>query len=74
MTSIIIVLPKVEDGKKMKNLLLRSGYEEVKSYGPSWWPEYREMNAVYKYAGWTLDLMAHFLEKLIWNYHNLDSF
>ena len=27
MTSIIIVLPKVEDGKKMKNLLLRSGYE-----------------------------------------------
>ena len=23
----------------------RSGYEEIVSYGPSWWTEYREMNA-----------------------------
>lgn len=46
---------------------LRSGYEEVSSYGPSYWLEYKEMDAVYRLAGWTLDLMAHFLERMIGN-------
>lgn len=45
----------------------RSGYNEIVSYGPSWWPEFREMDAIYKYAGWTLDLMAYFLERLVNN-------
>lgn len=44
-----------------------SGYEEICSYGPSWWPEYREMDAVYRFAGWTLDLMALWLEKIVLN-------
>lgn len=46
---------------------LRSGYEEVSSYGPSYWLEYKEMDAVYRLAGWTLDLMAHFLERMVGN-------
>lgn len=43
------------------------GYDEIVSYGPSWWTDFREMDAVYKFAGWTLDLMAFFLDKLILN-------
>lgn len=45
----------------------RSGYEEIISYGPRWLNEYREMNANYRFAGWTLDLMAYFLERIINN-------
>lgn len=45
----------------------RSGYQEIVSYGPKWWTEYREMDAVYRYAGWTLDLMAHWLERIVNN-------
>lgn len=45
----------------------RSGYEEIVSYGPKWLTEYKEMDAVYQYAGWTLDLMASFLEQIIRN-------
>lgn len=45
----------------------RPGYEEIVSYGPMWWTEYLEMDAVYKFAGWTLDLMAWFLEKIVGN-------
>ena len=45
----------------------RSGYEEIVSYGPSWWTEYRELDANYRFAGWTLDLMAHFLEQEVKN-------
>jgi len=45
----------------------RPNYEEISSYGPKWWTEYREMDANYKFAGWTLDLMAYHLEKLIKN-------
>lgn len=45
----------------------RSGYEEIVSYGPRWWTEYREMDANYRFAGWTLDLMAHFLEQEVKN-------
>lgn len=43
----------------------RSGYEEIVSYGPKWWTEYREMDAVYRFAGWTLDLMARWLEQIV---------
>lgn len=46
---------------------LRSGYEEIVNYGPRWWTQYKEMDAVYKFAGWTLDLMAYFLEKSVAN-------
>ena len=30
----------------------RSGYEEIVSYGPKWWAEFREMDANYRFAGW----------------------
>lgn len=42
-------------------------YEEIVSYGPKWWTEYREMDANYRFAGWTLDLMAYFLEQTVKN-------
>ena len=45
----------------------RPNYEEVVSYGPKWWTEYREMDANYRFAGWTLDLMAYFLEQTVKN-------
>lgn len=45
----------------------RPNYEEVVSYGPRWLTEYREMDANYKYAGWTLDLMAYWLERIVNN-------
>lgn len=46
---------------------VRPNYEEIVSYGPRWWTEYREMDANYRFAGWTLDLMAYFLEQTIKN-------
>lgn len=49
------------------NNQMRSGYEEIVSYGPRWWTEYREMDAVYRFEGWLLDLMAVFLEKTVNN-------
>lgn len=45
----------------------RSGYEEIVSYGPKWWAEFREMDANYRFAGWTLDLMAYWLERVVNN-------
>lgn len=45
----------------------RPGYDEIVSYGPEWWTEYREMDANYQFAGWTLDLMAEFLERIVNN-------
>ncbi|MDO4650431.1 MAG: hypothetical protein Q4B26_17470, partial [Eubacteriales bacterium] len=51
----------------------RSGYEEIVSYGPRWWTEYLEMDANYRFAGWTLDLMAHFLERIIKNQYPLNA-
>lgn len=45
----------------------RPNYEEIVSYGPRWLTEYREMDANYRYAGWTLDLMAYWLERIINN-------
>lgn len=47
--------------------LERPNYEEIVSYGPKWWTEYKEMDAVYRYAGWTLDLMAYWLERVVNN-------
>lgn len=41
-----------------------TGYEEMASAGPPWWTEYLEMDANYRFAGWTLDLMAEFLDRL----------
>ena len=45
----------------------RSGYEEIVSYGPKWWTEFREMDANYRFAGWTLDMMAYWLERVVNN-------
>lgn len=45
----------------------RPNYEEIIRYGPSWLTEFKEMDANYKYAGWTLDLMAHWLERVVRN-------
>lgn len=45
----------------------RPNYLEVISYGPKWLTEFREMDANYQYAGWTLDLMAYWLEQIIRN-------
>lgn len=45
----------------------RPNYYEVVSYGPKWLTEFREMDANYQYAGWTLDLMAYWLEQMIHN-------
>lgn len=43
----------------------RSGYDEIVSYGPKFYPSIKEMDAIYRFAGWTLDLMAADLEKLV---------
>lgn len=45
----------------------RPNYYEVISYGPRWLTEYKEMDANYRYAGWTLDLMAYWLARAISN-------
>lgn len=47
------------------NNQLRSGYEEICSYSPSYYPAIKEMDAIFRFAGWTLDLMADDLEKVI---------
>lgn len=43
----------------------RSGYEEIVSYVPKFLTEIKEMDAIYHFAGWTLDVMAADLEKII---------
>lgn len=50
------------------NNLDRPNYEEILSYGPRWFAQYREIDACLRFGGWTLDLMAVWLEKLISNY------
>lgn len=45
----------------------RPNYYEVSSYGPSWWLEWVEMDANYRYAGWTLDLMAYWMDRVVSN-------
>lgn len=43
----------------------RSGYEEIASYGPQLYTQIKEMDAVYRFAGWSADCMAADLERLI---------
>lgn len=43
----------------------RTGYEEIVSYAPHFYPQIKEMDAIYRFAGWTCDLMATDLEKLV---------
>lgn len=43
----------------------RGGYEEISSYGPKFWRQIKEMDAIYRFAGWTADCMADSLESLI---------
>lgn len=44
-----------------------SGYEEIAGSGPKWWTEYREMDAVYMFEGWLLDIMAKKMEQEVKN-------
>ena len=43
------------------------GYEEIVSYGPKWWTEYKEMDAVYMFEGWILDILAKKMEQEVRN-------
>lgn len=43
----------------------KTGYEEMVSYGPRFYPQIKEMDAIYRFAGWTVDQMAADLETLI---------
>lgn len=45
----------------------RSGYEEIASYGPNFYRNIKEMNAIYCLSGWLSDLMARDLERTISN-------
>ena len=42
----------------------RSGYEEILSYSPEYYKQIREMDAIFRFAGYTVDMMAAYLEKL----------
>lgn len=44
---------------------IRSGYEELFSYGPYFYKDILEMDANYQFAGYTLDTMAECLEQLM---------
>lgn len=43
----------------------RSGYEEVASYSPRYYKNIKEMDAVFRMAGWLIDLMAHDMEHMV---------
>lgn len=43
----------------------RSGYEEIVSYSPRFYTKIKEMDAIFRFAGWTIDLMAADMEDLI---------
>lgn len=45
----------------------RSGYEEISSYSPKYYKRIREMDAVFRLAGWLTDIMAADMELLISN-------
>lgn len=45
----------------------RPNYDQLIDMAPKWLNEYREMNANNRYAGWTLDLMAYWLDKIVLN-------
>jgi len=46
----------------------RTGYQELKSYMPKWWPEIKEMDANLKFAGRTLDDAAKDMEQFVLNW------
>ena len=45
----------------------------LESWGPSYWKQFREMEANYAFAGWTLDLMEYQIYRLINNLFILTS-
>lgn len=42
-------------------------YDQLVKAGPAWLAEFREMDANYQFAAWTLELGAHFLDRMIQN-------
>ena len=44
---------------------LRSGYEEIVDMSPTYWTDIKEMDAIFSFAGWTLDIMAKDMEKVV---------
>lgn len=47
--------------------LERSGYEEIASYGPPFLTELKEMDAVFRFAGFLTDMMAQNMELIVDN-------
>lgn len=45
----------------------RSGYEEIKSYYPTYYFDVKEMDANFRFAGWLADIMANGLELTVAN-------
>lgn len=43
----------------------RSGYEEIASYSPYYYRSIKEMDAVFRLAGWLVDLMAQDMEDVV---------
>ncbi len=43
----------------------RSGYEEIASYSPRYYRSIKEMDAVFRLAGWLTDLMAQDMEDMV---------
>ncbi len=43
----------------------RSGYEEIASYSPRYYRSIKEMDAVFRLAGWLLDIMARDMEDMV---------
>lgn len=43
----------------------RSGYEEIASYSPHYYRGIKEMDAVFRLAGWIIDLMAGNMEDMV---------
>ena len=43
----------------------RSGYEEIASYSPRYYRSIKEMDAVFRLAGWIIDLMAQDMEDMV---------
>jgi len=44
-----------------------SYYDQLVTMGPAWLAEFKEMDANYRFAAWTLELMEHFLNMLVNN-------
>lgn len=43
----------------------RNGYEEIASYSPRYYRSIKEMDAVFRLAGWLIDLMAQDMEDVV---------